>query len=239
MKKIILPVWLVLILVMSACTKDPVNTTTSLTASKTTAIKKGEPVVFTFFNNPGAIQWNVSPALNAQVSATGSVASIRFGNGGTFVVTATSGSTVDSSVVHVDDSIYTPPPAATILPLITNETLIITASKLDSGAYSGLIFYAHTQSSYTCFTNYLVSDFNQANNAYTINFTGVYVPAGCITGTATAGTFEYFIPMADGTHALTITLNGTTYTGSVVKAGSNYTINWSYTSGVAISPSTL
>jgi hypothetical protein len=45
--------------------------------------------------------------------------------------------------------------------------------------------------------------------------------------------------MADGTNALTITLKGVIYRGSIVKAGNSYTINWSYTSGVTISPSTL
>ncbi|MEO8414943.1 MAG: hypothetical protein ABI472_14845 [Ginsengibacter sp.] len=239
MKKMILPAFAAIILAMSACTKDPVNHTTSLTASKTTGIKKGEPVLFTFTNNPDTIKWKVTPTTNAQIAATGSLASVKFGRGGTFTVIATSGNAVDSSVVHVEDSAYTPPVTSTQLPIVANEKVIITATRLDSAGNSGLIFYAHTQSSYTCFTNYLTSVFALSGGDYSINFTGVSVPPGCTTGTAQAGSFEYLIPMADGTHTLTIMLKGTTYTGSVVKAGSTYTINWSYTSGVTIAPSTL
>src|SRR5664279_543028 len=138
MKKMILPAFSAIILVMSACIKDPVNNTTSLTASKTSGIKKGEPVLFTLFtNNPDTIKWKVTPTTNAQIAATGSLASIRFGRGGTFTIIATSGNAVDSSVVHVNDSIYTPPLTSTILPIVANEQVIITASKLDSGAFSG------------------------------------------------------------------------------------------------------
>ena len=239
MKKLILPSLVAMLVTMAACTKDPVNNSSVLQASKTTAIKKGEPVLFSFSNTQDTIQWNIKPATTAQLNADGSYATIKFGRRGTFTIVATSGTKADSTVVNVEDSVYTPPAGATLLPFSTGEQVIITVSKLDSGASSGLIFYAHTQNGYTCLANYLSSDFNLAGDAYNIDFKGVSVPAGCTAGTARAGAFEYLLPMTDGTHALTIKLNNTTYTGSVVKAGSNYTINWSYTSGVTISPSTL
>lgn len=238
MKRILLPALYSALLLVTACSKDPVNNSHTLIASKTNGIGKGEPVLFTFPNNPDTVLWKVNPA-NAQVVSTGSIASVKFASGGTYVVTATSGNATDSAAVHVEDSVYTPPPSATILPFSSGEQIIITASRLDSGSYSGLILYAHTQNSYTCFTNYLLSDFTQTADAYTIGFTGVSVPGGCVTGIATAGTFEYLIPVTDGTHPLTIMLNGASYTGTVIKTGSSYTINWSYTSGVIISPATL
>lgn len=239
MKQIILPALVAMLVMIASCSKDPVNNSSLLNASKTTAIKKGEAVLFTFTNTQDTIKWSVKPATTFQVTANGSLATIRFGSGGTFTVVATSGTKADSTIVSVDDSVYTPPAAATLLPFNTAEQINIAVSKLDSGASSGLIFYALTHNSYACITNYLSSDFNLAGAAYTIDFKGVFVPAGCTTGTARAGAFAYLLPMTDGTHTLAIKLNNTTYTGSVVKAGSNYTINWSYTSGVAISPSTL
>ncbi len=239
MKKTILPALSAVLLLITACSKDPINNTHTLIPAKTTAIKKGEPVLFTFLNNPDTVLWKVSPAANAKITATGSIAAIKFASGGNFVVTATSGSAKDSATVQVEDSIYTPPATATTLPFSSGEQIVITASRLDSGSSSGLILYAHTQNTYNCFTNYLISDFALVNNAYTIKFTGVSVPAGCVTGTEKAGAFEYMIPMTDGSHPLTIMLNATPYTGSIVKTGSSYTINWSYTSGVTISPSTL
>ena len=98
---------------MSACTKDPVNNTSNLVASKTTDIKKGEPVLFTYSNTADSIVWKVTPASTAQITASGSYASIKFGSNGTFTVLATSGNKKDSSIVHVEDSIFTPPPTAT------------------------------------------------------------------------------------------------------------------------------
>lgn len=239
MKQIILPAILAMLVMIASCSKDPLSDNSLLNASKTVAIKKGEPVLFTFTNTQDTIKWSVKPATTAQVTADGSLATIRFGRGGTFTVVATSGMKADSTIVSVDDSVYTPPAAATLIPFNTGEQISIAVSKLDSGASSGLIFYALTQNSYTCNTNYLSSDFNLTGDAYSINLKGVFSPSGCTMGAARAGTFEYLLPMTDGTHPLAIKLNNNTYTGSVLKAGSNYTINWSYTSGVTISPSTL
>jgi hypothetical protein len=239
MKRLILPALAGLLLMMSACSKDPVNNSTTLVASKTNDIKKGEPILFTLYNNPDSIVWTITPSVNTQVTASGSVASIKFGRKGTFKILATSGTKKDSTVVNVEDSVFTPPTSATLLPFSAGEKISITASKLDSGASSGLILYAHTKNSYSCFTNYLSADYGQTGDSCKISFTGVAVPANCTSGTAPADGFEYFIPLNDGTHTLTIKLNNNTYTGSVVKAGSNYSINWSYTDGVVILPSTL
>lgn len=242
MKKIIIPVLAAMLFMgTTSCKKENAGSTTraSLTASKTSAIKKGEPVLFTLNNSAGStVTWHVSPSLSAQVNATGTNASIMFGNGGAYTVTAVSGGLTDSSVVTVSDSVYTPPAPNTTLPFTGDEQISITVYKLDSAAYSGLILFARTANTYTCLGNYLIADLTTGLDAYTINFGGVSVPADCTSGLAKAGTFEYLIPMADGTHTLTISFNGTTYTGSIVKTGSNYDINWSYTSGVTIGPIT-
>ncbi len=42
--------------------------------------------------------------------------------------------------------------------------------------------------------------------------------------------------LANGTYPLNVTLNGTTYTGSIVVATSSITFNWNYTAGVVITP---
>ena len=245
MKRIIIPIFIAILFAgIASCKKENSTTTTSasLTASKTNSIKKGEAVLFTLSNSAGtSVTWHVSPALNTQVNATGVNASVMFGSGGAYTVTAVSGGSTDSSIVTVMDSSYIPPPqVSTILPFVNNEEIKITASKLDSASYSGIILFAQTVNTYSCLGNYLLSAQNMfVPNSYSIDFLGVNVPYGCSTGSAKAGAFEYLIPMADGTNALTITLKGVIYRGSIVKAGSSYTINWSYTSGVTISPSTL
>ncbi|MEP6948298.1 MAG: hypothetical protein ABI863_03440 [Ginsengibacter sp.] len=239
MKRIIIPALsAILFMSIASCKKENSATATtgaSLTASKTSSIKKGESVLFTLNNSAGAsVNWHVSPATSAQVNATGANASVMFASGGTYTITAVSGGSTDSSIVTVSDSVYAPPVPNSTLPFTGNEQINIKVYKLDSAAYSGLILFAQTTNSYTCLSNYLIGDLTTGTNAYTIDFAGVSVPAGCTPGTAKAGTFEYFIPMAEGSNTLTISFNGTTYTGSIVKAGSIYTINWSYTSGVTI-----
>ncbi len=44
---------------------------------------------------------------------------------------------------------------------------------------------------------------------------------------------------SDGTYNLIITLNGSTYSGSVIKSGNTFTFTWPYTTGVTISPLTV
>lgn len=245
MKKLIIPaLTAILFISIASCKKE--NSTASTTnatlkASKTSSIKKGEPVLFTLSNSAAAaVAWNVSPSLNAHVNETGTNASIMFGSSGTYIVTAVSGGSTDSSIVSVMDSSYIPPPqVSTIVPFVSNEEIKITASKLDSAGYAGLILFAQTVNSYPCLSSYLLSDQTYETGSYGIDFLAVNIPYDCTTGSAKPGAFEYMIPMADGTNALTITLKGVIYRGSIVKAGNSYTINWSYTSGVTISPSTL
>jgi hypothetical protein len=244
MKRITVPAFIAILFVgIASCKKENGATTpgTSLKASKTSSIKKGEPVLFTLSNSAGtSVTWHVSPALNTKVNATGANASVMFGSRGAYTVTAVSGGSTDSSIVTVTDSSYIPPPqVSTTLPFVNDEEIKITASKLDSAWYSGIILLAQTVNTYPCLSNYLLSAQMNESGSYGIDFLGVSIPYGCTTGPVKAGAFEYLLPMADGTNALTITLKGVIYRGSIVKAGNSYTINWSYTSGVTISPSTL
>jgi hypothetical protein len=239
MKMTIFALTALLLVSIASCKKEDHTTSAALTASKTTAIKKGEPVLFTMSTSSSSVDWRVTPAASAHINATGATASIMFSSGGRYVVTASSGNATDSSFVNVTDSVYTPPPAATLLPFLDSEEIHITATKHDSASYSGLIFYAETANTYTCLTNYLGASLTPYDNSYYLNFYGVSVPANCTSGSAKAGSFEYMIPLPDGIYSLVVTFNGTIYDGTIVKTGSNYVINWSYTSGVTISPSTL
>lgn len=245
MKKVkILALGLTLAIGFMACQKENTPNSTTLDASKTTSIAKGEPVVFTLSQTAGsAVNWSVTPSANTQINTNGNQASIKFGAKGNYVVTGVTGNVSASRSVSVLDSTYnggggggTPP---TTLPFSAGELIKITASRIDSGSTSGLIFSAITTNSYTCLSNSLLSTFTSGANSYGVNFTGVSVPGGCTTGTAKAGGFDYLYPLATGTSTLTINFNGTNYSGTIVKTGNNYVINWSYTTGVTISPTSL
>jgi hypothetical protein len=241
---------LVLALLLSAafiaCKKNPVVINESLNATKTDLIKKGEPVLFTFSKAAGDVKWNVSPSANTQINASGNNASIMFGVKGNYLITAVSGNVTESASVSVSDSIYTVPVGGgnggsrpTIVPFLDGETLKINVSKVDSGSFSGLILSVLTTNSYPCLSNSLLSTFTFGTNSYEINFTAVSVPGNCTTGTTKAAGFIDIYPISAGTSTLTINFNNKTYSGTIVKTGSNYVINWAYTSGVTISPTSL
>jgi hypothetical protein len=234
-----------------ACKKTVPEDTVYMDASKTSAIKKGEPVLFTLAQAPASstVNWSVSPNTNTQINPSGNQAAIRFGSRGNYTVTAVAGNISASRLVTVSDSTYadttsggggggggTPP---TILPFSSGETIRISVSRADSGTSYGLIFSARTTNSYTCINNYMLSTFTSGASSYNIGYTGVSVPGGCATGSATAGSFAYLFPMANGSNTLTINFNGNTYTGTIVKSGINFTINWNYSTGVVISPTSL
>lgn len=227
-----------------ACKKTDVPGNANLEASKTSSIQKSEPVLFTLSQVAAgsSVNWKVSPSANTLISANGNQASIKFAQKGNYTVTAVSGSITASSSITVLDSVYTGgqnQTPATILPFSAGEVIKITASRIDSGSTSGLLFSVITTNSYTCLSNSLKSSFTSGANNYGINFTGVSVPGGCTTGTAKAGSFIDLYPIASGTNTLTINFKGTNYTGTIVKTGNNYTINWAYTTGVTIIPNSL
>ncbi len=238
----ILTLGLLLAIVFMACNKNDTPDNVSLDATKTSLIKKGEPVVFTLSQSAGnTVNWSVNPSANTQINTNGNQASIMFGAKGNYVVSAVAGNISASRPVSVSDSTYTggggTPP--TTLVFSAGESIKITASRIDSGSTSGLILSALTTNSYTCLSNSLLTSFTSGTNSYGVNFTGVSVPGSCTTGTAKAGGFSYLYPVASGTNTLTINFNGMTYSGTIVKTGNSYTINWAYTTGVTISPTSL
>jgi hypothetical protein len=233
----------------AACQKENENTVLELETTKATAIQKGEPIVFTLSQaaSGSTVNWSVSPSANTQINVNGNKASVLFANQGNYTVSANAANINASKQVSVMDSVYKAPgsgsgstgtPAVT-LPFSSGELIKITVSRIDSGARSGLVFSAQTTNSYTCLTNYLISSYTKGTNSHTINYTGVFVPSNCTIGTAKAGAFSYLSPVSSGSNTLTINVNGTTYSGTIVKTGNSYVINWIYTSGVTISPTNL
>lgn len=239
----ILPLLLATAVVYTSCSKDKGNNTSQLDASKTSSIKKGEPVAFSLQGSSGTANWSVNPSTNVVVNNTGNKATVFFGKAGSYTVTGTSGSISASRTVTVLDSVFNGNGGGisyTDMPL-TGDNIKLTMSKIDSGSNSGLIISAITANSYNCLNNFLVSSGSQAGTGYSIGFTGVKVPdaANCSGGQAKASSFTYFYPVADGSHSFSVTLNGTTYTGSFIKNGSSYSFSWPYSSGVTMSPLSL
>ena len=144
MKKIIVFTALSMLAIsFTACKKDsatPTPATTVLTASKTTGIKQGEPVIFTAANVTvkDTAKWTVSPSANTQINASGASASILFKQKGQYTVTALVAGIMSRSTVTVTDSIYKgtgPAPTTYSSVALTGDQLTLTPSVNDSANY--------------------------------------------------------------------------------------------------------
>lgn len=244
MKKTMIPVLgLFIVAGFIACKKNGANDNNSyhnaaLVASKTTAIQQGEPVLFTLDNVTDSVRWSVIPAANVQINSQGNKATILFGKAGSYEVKAMSGNLQASQKVNVADSAHLPDSANYRQASLLGDQLQLTISRIDSGSYSGLRIAARTKNSYNCLNSSLVSNLTTTGGDYSIRFSGIHIPSGdsCTAGQAKATSFNYLFPVADGRHVFNVILNDSTYTGSIVKKDSSYTISWPYSNGVTVSP---
>lgn len=229
-----------------SCKKDDAAVTAdnSLQVSKTTAIQKGEPVVFTFPQAAATsdVKWSVSPANTAQINANGNKASVSFGESKEYTVTATSAGTTASSKVSVTNQAFnTVSASGTLQPFQDGETFKAGAIAIDSGAiYNGVGLSVLTTKQYDCLSSVIVTEVTKDANGYTITYTGVKINRDyCENGKSYAGAFNFLTELKEGTNTLNIIVNGKTYTGTIVKADKKYTITWPDASVVSISPTTL
>jgi hypothetical protein len=250
MNKSILTTLVVVIMIgFCSCEKkdsEPMGTPPTLEVQLAGDAHIGQPIIFKLPSVAAAttVNWTVTPN-KATINASGNTATISFQTSGSYVVNGTSGSASGSSTVKVDSVNYLPVNGTTVVPFSTGEQLIITAKRNDSSATtSGLTFTMQTVGSYSCQNSIL--SFTATNGSggaatYAINIAGISVPlVGCTAGSSkSSGSASTKVPLPAGTTTLTIGFNGTVYTGSIVKTGNSYSINWSYTSGVTISPLSL
>jgi hypothetical protein len=245
MKKNILIMALSILLIGSvSCKKErdeKVTEQSSLEASMTSNVKRGEPVNFKLSQVPDtiAVQWSVTPSTEVKIIATGNTASVLFGTAGSYSVNAAYDSITANIQVSVQDSIYSQGSndPFTNVPL-TGDQIFITVSKFDSTALSGLNFRFITEKKYKCLNHTLMFDNIFSGQDLKIDFKSVFIPSDkfCATGEDFASSGTAWYPVSTGDHTFAVVLDGKTYTGSFIKTGSSYTFTWPYTSGVTISP---
>lgn len=238
MKKDILLILTLSTTVFLSCSKneDPgPKESNTLEASKTSQIAIGEPVTFTFsdISSAGNLKWAVTPSASAQINASGNKAAILFGQHTKYTVTAIAGgSTVSTTVSVSSDTIPgsgnpgTPP-----LSLIPGETFSVKLTAIDtagSPGNSGIILYVNTTGKYPCPANRLATQLTRNGNHYTIKINGTDQIGSCNqTGNFLWNLSAYhFLAVSDGTIAVTFVVNGNTYSGTITKSGTNYTIHW-------------
>jgi hypothetical protein len=240
--RILIAAMAALLLGFTSCKKEANEPTLAgIDASKTSQIKKGEPVNLTFSQAPegSAVQWSVAPDNDVQISASGNTASVLFSYAGTYKVNAIYGTLKGSVDVSVQDSIYNPGGGDTpTYESLTGDQIFITVSRYDSMGISGLDFRYITEKKYNCLNHTLLFGNEFYGQDLKVVFNSVYIPSDeyCTPGEdyASGGTAWY--PVEEGSHGFEVFLDGITYTGSFVKSGSTYTFTWPYTSGVTITP---
>jgi len=135
MKKsaIILAALMAVIMFISCEQNNDIKGSVPLETAKTSAIKKSEPVTFTFKTNLSAdkVEWTVSPNRNVQIMRDGYQAKIIFGEAGKYLVSATDQITVARTAVTVDSTTYVPGDTSTHVP-VTPEVPVIPVPPADT-----------------------------------------------------------------------------------------------------------
>jgi hypothetical protein len=213
-----------------------------------TAVQRGQPLIASLpaGTSAAAVKWSVSTRTPTHITAANGQAQILFSASGHYHITAVY-SAADSSysdtavgTIDVQDTSYTPPPPVnTDTSSLAGDQITLTPS-FDS--LGNLLFTAQTGNSYGC-APYLVSLLYEdpgSGGLLTLNFYEVISNgAGTCHGVenpAVAFLFTTTGNRADGTYPIKVNFGTSIYTGSLTIAGSSYSFNWDYHSGVLISP---
>ncbi|ASU32764.1 hypothetical protein [Mucilaginibacter xinganensis] len=188
-----------------------------------------------------AISWSVIPSGYDSVITKNNTSLIFFKKSGKYQVRTNNGATTATASITVSDSIYYPTEQYTMVSLIGDEITFVPhyyKSKTSDSAY--LSFVVQTHNSY-CSSGSLRFTDSVVNNTYGVHLLNAVQPTQCTLGTTPITAIVNFtknqsVSLANGTFPLSVTLNGITYTGSIVATTTTISFNWNYTAGVLISP---
>ena len=229
-------------LVLISCNQTENVVSSTLEASKTSNIRKGEPVVFKFSNIPDSsnVVWKVTPENGVTLTANGSKASTLFSIAGSYSINATYSNAVVKTNVLVIDSVYSPI-VNTLTPLVSGETLnvksIVTSIINDSSSVGKagvlVILEFTTSNKYNCLNNFLFSKIDPLTGI--ISFDGVFTPDSrfCSAGEKEAQcSITLNSDTITTTHNLEISHGGISYKGHYHVSNKQLYLYWPYTNGI-------
>lgn len=246
-------IFVALLFTFNACTKVG-YTTEHLDATHAT-VKMGQTdsLELVGASASDSVKWTVSPAGFNWIVSSHNRAIVNFNKAGVYTVsTVVNGSGTYSYTITVTNEVYTPTPPpgngqATHISIAGDQITLLahySKSALSDSAY--VYFNAKTTNTYQCGNSYLNYTHSlDASSHFSIGFVDMYQPPSnsCTTGntTITSPAIQFIQSvqntyLANGTFPLTVSLNGVTYTGNVVVSATDITFNWTYTSGVTITP---
>jgi hypothetical protein len=188
-----------------------------------------------------SIKWSVVPSGYDSLVTKNNTALIVFKKAGNYQVKATSnGTTPATASITVSDSVYHPVPQYIITPF-TGDQITLVPHFYNNGADSSYLYFVAQTKNYYCGTSKMQVADSLINSKYGIKFQDVIQPTPCVIGEGPIGWVISFTQnqpgkLPNGTFPLSVTLNGTTYTGSIIATSTTVTFNWNYTMGVLIAP---
>jgi hypothetical protein len=234
--------------IISACNKinNPVLIG-KLIASKT-VVKINEPDSLTLVGATltDSVNWSVIPVGFNALAHQGGKARVVFTKSGDYTVTArkTGGLPASIKIKVLTDTIGNPSDTVKIVPLTGDKITLSPAFSQNATLDSVSIgFNAKTTNLY-CSNGVLQYQATvDYNKNFSIDFLNVREPKVCrgttdIPMVASPVVIRH-VNLANGSHSLKASLNGVTYSGTIVVSATNITFNWNYTSGVVISPKVL
>ncbi len=248
--RITISLFISLSLIAIGCNKNSKNPTKpELTLSKS-MVKIGEPLVAATngLTAGSAVKFSAVGNGSSWLSSSGDSATYIFTSSGTYQISATflsapNGPAYDSSYssVTVSDSLYNDSGYAHCdivlsLPIASGDQINLTPISFSDSA--GLVFLATTSNMYSAFPSLATGgNFVGVAGVFECDFNAVIeYPCNGPSYPTPATTDVFFSSVNNGTYALVIKLNGTTYTGSMLVTDVSCTFNWNYNAGVTISP---
>jgi hypothetical protein len=244
-------VFFTLLFTINACKKVSVNTIELVAISHDIKIGQPDSLELTGTATTDSVKWAVSPTagLNS-IHYKGNHAVVTFNQTGTYTITATLNNTTPYTTSINVTQAPAPPVDTTRTTSVhyplTGDQITLTPhySKSPNSDSAYVYFTAQTTKFYYCLNSYLIYNVS-LTGGYTLNMVDMIKPstASCQVGSTrlTTGNIPFsqgmqnnYLPV--GTFPLKVTLNGVTYTGSVTVTGTDINFNWSYTSGVMITP---
>ena len=215
-----------------------------------TNVKRGAPVVAVVDGSSSPdIRWTVTPSDLAHIIPGNGQAMVLFPRPGSYRITANYVSGADSSLdsassmVHVNDSTYAPVQPGNLDTTSMACVQVTLTPALDSS--SRLMMLVQSTSVYDCFPTFIWAD-TAGGQSGSIGIGLLEIISGSLYGNCNGAknpAVSYLFPgdnlsgpLPDGVYPISVTMNNTTYQGSYTVEGNVYTFNWSYTSGVTISP---
>jgi hypothetical protein len=221
-----------------------------------------DTLLFTGAATTDSVKWTVTPTGSGYIQSKGNTAIVYFFSEGTFSVSAqkTSGGATQSislKVVHkvpafvsepgttkTTVSTSATPDTADYIPITGNIKMGISYYRLPSGDSVMINFNPQTVNTYCSKGIMQYTSTLDASKNFSLDILNIRAPKNCAGATApdwqvwTGDVFKRKL-IGLGNHQLTVTFNGVTYTGTIVVAATNTTINWSYTSGIIIDPKVI